>query len=169
MSYAAVFPSVHFSDSSSDDDSDKCPICLVTIGEQELGTPDSCDHIFCVICLKEWSKIVNICPVDRQVFNAILVTRYPDREIIRRIAVRSRPRRNQYGRIIVQNVETCEECGECDRQERMITCRGCGLVFHLECLDPPLDAIPLEEWFCPNCIMISSLFYSQTTARFGTS
>ncbi len=22
----------------------------------------------------------------------------------------------------------------------------------MECLTPPLDAVPVEEWFCPECI-----------------
>lgn len=24
--------------------------------------------------------------------------------------------------------------------------------YHMECLTPPLDAVPVEEWFCPECI-----------------
>lgn len=23
--------------------------------------------------------------------------------------------------------------------------------YHMECLTPPLDAVPVEEWFCPEC------------------
>ena len=23
--------------------------------------------------------------------------------------------------------------------------------YHMECLDPPLDRVPVEEWFCPDC------------------
>ena len=23
--------------------------------------------------------------------------------------------------------------------------------YHLECLDPPLEHVPIDEWYCPNC------------------
>eukprot|EP00798_Chlamydomonas_sp_ICE-L_P022495 gene22495-biopygen31165 len=28
---------------------------------------------------------------------------------------------------------------------------GCGAGYHTHCLDPPLSAVPVEDWFCPNC------------------
>ncbi|PSN51571.1 hypothetical protein C0J52_09498 [Blattella germanica] len=48
-------------------------------------------------------------------------------------------------------------CGECDREDRMLLCDGCDLGYHLECLDPPMDTVPLEEWFCPDCTMSNSV------------
>ena len=27
----------------------------------------------------------------------------------------------------------------------------CDYPYHLKCLDPPLDAVPDGEWFCPEC------------------
>lgn len=60
---------------SESDDSDgtaeKCPICLLAFRQQELGTPSGCEHCFCLVCLTEWSKNVNTCPVDRQEFRSI--------------------------------------------------------------------------------------------------
>jgi PHD and RING finger domain-containing protein 1 len=35
------------SDSSSDGDSGKCPICLNTFTTHEVATSDTCDHTFC--------------------------------------------------------------------------------------------------------------------------
>jgi hypothetical protein len=156
-SLASVLPSI--SDSSSDGESEKCPICLVTFAEQEVGTPDTCDHIFCVVCLREWSKIVSTCPVDRQVFNTILLRRYSDRQIMGSIAVTPPPRLNRYGMIIVHDVLYCLVCGQSDRLDRMTTCLGCGCLFHLECLNPPLDDIPSEEWFCPFCVSMTAVLY----------
>lgn len=43
-------------------------------------------------------------------------------------------------------------CHECDREERLLLCDGCDLGYHLECLDPPLVQVPVEEWFCPVCV-----------------
>jgi len=42
---------------SSDGQSEKCPICLRNFTTQEIGTPEACDHSFCVECLQEWSRV----------------------------------------------------------------------------------------------------------------
>lgn len=28
---------------------------------------------------------------------------------------------------------------------------GCGIGAHIDCCDPPLEAVPDEDWFCPKC------------------
>lgn len=45
----------------------------------------------------------------------------------------------------------CEICGECDREDRMLLCDGCDLGYHMECLQPQLFHIPLDEWYCSEC------------------
>uniref|UniRef100_A0A8C2FYX1 PHD and ring finger domains 1 n=1 Tax=Cyprinus carpio TaxID=7962 RepID=A0A8C2FYX1_CYPCA len=47
---------------------------------------------------------------------------------------------------------SCEVCGGRDREDRLLLCDGCDDGYHMECLTPPLDAVPVEEWFCPMCI-----------------
>ncbi|KAF9483052.1 RCC1/BLIP-II [Pholiota conissans] len=32
-----------------------------------------------------------------------------------------------------------------------LECDKCDAPWHLQCLDPPLDAVPDGEWFCPDC------------------
>ncbi|KAE8669483.1 Heat shock protein DnaJ with tetratricopeptide repeat isoform 1 [Hibiscus syriacus] len=55
------------------------------------------------------------------------------------------------------NDVTCQVCGSGDREEVMLICGdekgsvGCGVGTHIDCCDPPLDAIPAEDWFCPKC------------------
>ncbi|XP_027113652.2 BRCT domain-containing protein At4g02110 isoform X1 [Coffea arabica] len=52
---------------------------------------------------------------------------------------------------------TCQVCGSRDRGEVMLICgdengsSGCGIGTHIDCCDPPLEEIPQEDWFCPNC------------------
>ena len=36
---------------------DQCPICLMSLKGQLLGTPDSCQHVFCLECIREWSNV----------------------------------------------------------------------------------------------------------------
>jgi len=42
---------------TSDDADPECPICLVTLLDQAVGTPESCDHSFCLTCIQEWAKV----------------------------------------------------------------------------------------------------------------
>ena len=36
---------------------DQCPVCLMSLKEQLLGTPNNCPHVFCFDCIQEWSKV----------------------------------------------------------------------------------------------------------------
>lgn len=53
--------------------SDGCAICLSEFAFQKLGSPDCCDHIFCLDCIKKWSKRGYTCPIDRMCFTAIVI------------------------------------------------------------------------------------------------
>ena len=38
----------------------ECPICLLEFSDQLIGRPESCRHLFCSDCIKEWSKVTNL-------------------------------------------------------------------------------------------------------------
>ncbi|KAM5532222.1 hypothetical protein V8D89_014122 [Ganoderma adspersum] len=46
-------------------------------------------------------------------------------------------------------------CVVCDQdngeEDSPLECDKCDYPYHLKCLDPPLDAVPDGEWFCPEC------------------
>lgn len=42
---------------SSDEDEDKCPICLNSFNSQPVATPENCEHYFCLDCILEWAKV----------------------------------------------------------------------------------------------------------------
>ncbi|XP_072752177.1 PHD finger protein 12 [Anoplolepis gracilipes] len=44
----------------------------------------------------------------------------------------------------------CFECGRSCRKAPLIACDYCPLYFHQDCLDPPLTALPIGRWMCPN-------------------
>ncbi|KAJ6465147.1 jumonji superfamily protein [Mycena vulgaris] len=48
--------------------------------------------------------------------------------------------------------QNCEICHKKNRGEEMLLCDGCDCGFHMFCLDPPLDIIPKEQWFCYTCL-----------------
>ncbi|KAK1278899.1 BRCT domain-containing protein [Acorus gramineus] len=57
---------------------------------------------------------------------------------------------------------SCVVCGSRDREEVMLICGdqegavGCGVATHIDCCDPPLKAVPDEDWFCSSCSKSSS-------------
>lgn len=45
----------------------------------------------------------------------------------------------------------CAKCAKGDHPERLLLCDSCPRGFHLDCLEPALDAVPDGDWFCPVC------------------
>ncbi|XP_054458055.1 PHD finger protein 12 isoform X2 [Anoplopoma fimbria] len=49
-------------------------------------------------------------------------------------------------------VKVCFSCNRSCRLAPLIQCDYCPLLFHMDCLDPPLTALPAGKWMCPNHI-----------------
>ncbi|KAI5637677.1 PHD-finger domain-containing protein [Phthorimaea operculella] len=140
-----------FSSDSSEGNSDKCSICLLRFKDQEVGTPETCEHLFCLDCITEWSRNVNTCPVDRMTFNSIVVRACAGGRVLRTDPVKVVERRPSVEIMVVEDPTPCEICGSTDNEETMLLCDGCDLGFHMQCLTPPLTEVPPDQWLCPNC------------------
>ncbi|KAG8184485.1 hypothetical protein JTE90_002332 [Oedothorax gibbosus] len=46
---------------------------------------------------------------------------------------------------------SCHTCGGKDAPEKQIMCDECDLAYHLWCLKPPLESLPEDDWYCPEC------------------
>ncbi|XP_060625452.2 PHD and RING finger domain-containing protein 1 isoform X1 [Anolis sagrei] len=134
--------------SSSDEDAENCPICLNTFRDQAVGTPENCAHYFCLDCIVEWSKNANSCPVDRIIFKSICVRVRFGGEILKKIPVQNTKSQEDE---VEDDPTFCEVCGRSDREDRLLLCDGCDAGYHMECLNPPLSEVPVDEWFCPLC------------------
>ncbi|XP_032077191.1 PHD and RING finger domain-containing protein 1 isoform X2 [Thamnophis elegans] len=134
--------------SSTDEDAENCPICLNTFRDQAVGTPENCAHYFCLDCIVEWSKNANSCPVDRIIFKSICVRVRFDGEILKKIPVENTKSQEDS---LEEDPTFCEVCGRSDREDRLLLCDGCDAGYHMECLNPPLSEVPVDEWFCPPC------------------
>ncbi|XP_042351399.1 PHD and RING finger domain-containing protein 1 [Plectropomus leopardus] len=137
---------------SSDEDTDKCPICLNSFSSQPVATPENCQHYFCLDCILAWAKNANSCPVDRIAFNSIYLRKCYGGKVKKMITVQ-KPVKEGLEETVDLDLEqtSCEVCGGSDREDRLLLCDGCDAGYHMECLTPPLDAVPVEEWFCPEC------------------
>ncbi|NWV69391.1 PHRF1 protein, partial [Malurus elegans] len=133
---------------SSDEDGENCPICLNTFRDQAVGTPENCSHYFCLDCIVEWSKNANSCPVDRILFNYINIWARFGGKILKKIPVENTKTQGTDGE---DDPTFCEVCGRSDREDRLLLCDGCDAGYHMECLNPPLSEVPVDEWFCPGC------------------
>ncbi|NWU82038.1 PHRF1 protein, partial [Onychorhynchus coronatus] len=133
---------------SSDEDGENCPICLNTFRDQAVGTPENCSHYFCLDCIVEWSKNANSCPVDRILFKYISIRARFGGKILKKIPVENTKAQGSDGE---DDPTFCEVCGRSDREDRLLLCDGCDAGYHMECLNPPLSEVPVDEWFCPAC------------------
>eukprot|EP00798_Chlamydomonas_sp_ICE-L_P016470 gene16470-22692_t len=68
-----------------------------------------------------------------------------------------------------KNNTACEACGSDQNPEKLLCCDRCPRVFHLKCLDPPLEKVPRGSWFVSqttaNQRHVLIRFVSQTTAN----
>ncbi|XP_018411551.1 PREDICTED: PHD and RING finger domain-containing protein 1 [Nanorana parkeri] len=131
---------------SSDEERENCPICLNGFRDQVVGTPENCNHYFCLDCIVEWSKNANSCPVDRITFSCIHIRAHYGGEILKKV-----PIQNKNVIVVEEDPTNCEVCGRSDREDRLLLCDGCDAGYHMECLIPALNAVPVDEWFCPEC------------------
>ena len=49
------------------------------------------------------------------------------------------------------DAEHRENCEDCQRGGEIILCNTCPRVYHLCCLDPPLEVASEGNWSCPYC------------------
>ncbi|XP_019749721.1 PHD and RING finger domain-containing protein 1 isoform X2 [Hippocampus comes] len=146
-------PSTTISTMSSDEDADTCPICLNTFSNQPVATPENCEHYFCLDCILAWSKNANSCPVDRITFNSIYLRKSYGGKVQKMITVQKTVKEDEVETVDLDLEQTnCEVCHGSDREDRLLLCDGCDAGYHMECLTPPLDTVPVEEWFCPECV-----------------
>ena len=46
--------------SSEDEETVRCPICLLKLKAQPIGNPEPCDHVFCLECILIWSRVGDV-------------------------------------------------------------------------------------------------------------
>lgn len=63
-----------------------------------------------------------------------------------------------YGNLETE-MEVREDCCTiCHRSGELLMCDVCSLVYHLQCLDPPLTSVPVGLWSCPKCQTLSKQY-----------
>ena len=152
----------------SESQSGFCPICYQLFSDDCVGI-DCCLHQFCYPCLQEWTKITNVCPLCKKEFVEMLVMEkgqlarkekvQPKKQIVEEI--------EDTDDEIVRNAENY--CYFCDGQRNknyLLICDYCNLkCCHTYCLDPPLDFVPQDEWYCDYCVDAFNLESNHPTSN----
>uniref|UniRef100_A0A1I8GR37 RING-type domain-containing protein n=2 Tax=Macrostomum lignano TaxID=282301 RepID=A0A1I8GR37_9PLAT len=135
-----------------------CPVCCEPISGR-VARPDCCRHAFCLPCLTEWCRTANTCPLDRLEFSTVMVaSRFGPAATVERIAAPQPEQRQQQLQSLLDASddfptidEICAVCYQGDREDELLLCDTCDAAYHLDCLDPPLAAVPPGQWNCPRC------------------
>jgi hypothetical protein len=53
-----------------------------------------------------------------------------------------------------KGTEVEEVCNACGMGGHLLCCDTCPLLFHMECVVPPLKKVPRGKWSCPKCKMM---------------
>lgn len=142
--------------------SDKCSVCLRPFDKQPVGSPESCQHLFCLECILQWSQTANTCPVDRISFAFIHQRRRPGGDVQQKIKVKTQRKdaaadddeEDNEG----SNAVICEACGRSDRTHRLLVCSQCESGYHVDCLTAAaVNTGPDADWVCPECAAVPQL------------
>ncbi len=60
-------------------------------------------------------------------------------------------------------------CAVCGRSGELLMCDTCSLVYHLGCLDPPLNNIPHGLWSCPKCFVSLKHLWTENVTTVSSS
>lgn len=52
--------------------------------------------------------------------------------------------------IVPLPAKLCFSCNRSCKKASLIQCDFCPILYHADCLDPPLTALPVGRWMCPN-------------------
>uniref|UniRef100_A0A1B0DF75 PHD finger protein 12 n=1 Tax=Phlebotomus papatasi TaxID=29031 RepID=A0A1B0DF75_PHLPP len=63
---------------------------------------------------------------------------------------RTKPHELDPNGLVPLPARTCFICRKSCKRAPLVACDFCPLLFHMDCLDPPLAALPTGVWMCPN-------------------
>ncbi|OON19836.1 PHD-finger [Opisthorchis viverrini] len=131
-------------------ESNQCPICCEAL-QKPIATPESCNHTFCYVCLREWSRVRHECPLDRGAFELILLSDTVGGPIVKRVTAPP-VELNSLEEPFEEIDTTCEICTLADDEAHLLLCDHCDRGYHTYCLPVPLSSVPPGDWFCPDCV-----------------
>ncbi|KAG5513570.1 hypothetical protein PMAC_001002 [Pneumocystis sp. 'macacae'] len=131
----------------------------------------NCTHIFHHRCIRSWLKIANTCPVCRDRFYWIRLSRSLKGVIFKAYAVEDKVNsgNNDISDVIQENYDTCRciICGSSEDEQVLLLCDQCDDAYHTYCLG--LEEVPDTDFFCPTCITLSGEYLFHFSRRSALS
>lgn len=134
-----------------------CGICLLEGGRAVRGRIDSCDHLFCFVCIMEWAKIESRCPMCKGRFAMIYRPQVPGVFPCERVVVV--PHRNQvYHPLGNESTAlsdpythtSCNTCNSSANENLLLLCDLCDAAAHTYCVGLG-STVPEGDWYCSDC------------------
>lgn len=122
---------------------ESCVVCIEDIKIQDSARIVDCNHEFHMHCITRWVKIKNNCPLCNTHVSALQYKK-------RIIPVEDKEESPDEPSEFLESLY-CQVCGTGLDEEILLLCDNCNLGFHIYCMDPPLNSVPTEDWFCPAC------------------
>ena len=131
---------------------------------------DCCAHAFCFGCIEKWAtEVTNKCPLCQRRVGELrryapcpswddfaagghrVAERRPVEEKEQKKAEPTEAELEALAAEAEAEYDLCQECNGGHHPELLLLCDGCDSAYHTFCLDPPLDAVPEGDWYCPDC------------------
>lgn len=131
-----------------------CSICMCEMSEF-FSEIDECGHKFCTECINQWSKHSTTCPLCKVMFKNL--KDYEKTRQIKKRKVASKKLVYEYeetseDRIIHNADNFCYACNKNSNDNFLMICDKClKKCCHTFCLNPPLNFVPQDDWFCDFC------------------
>jgi hypothetical protein len=129
-----------------------CAICLADATRP--ARLDACTHRFCLTCIYRWSHTSNACPCCRSRFHRIVDVADPDCSLdVQDVTFEPGEELDPPpdATLADEAGSACTYCGGAEDEDRLLLCDGCDAMWHIYCLQPPLQAVPSGDWYCPEC------------------
>jgi hypothetical protein len=55
--------------------------------------------------------------------------------------------------VVIRASLRCMLCGSRTTAAHMLVCDRCSKGWHMACMTPPMDVVPVGQWVCPRCIL----------------
>ncbi|KAM7259997.1 hypothetical protein ACFE04_015738 [Oxalis oulophora] len=156
-----------------EEEGERCGICMDII--IDMGLLDCCKHMFCFVCIDNWSTITNLCPLCQSEFQLITCVPVYDTTGSHKVDDDEIPRDEEWSiegksstlsfpsYYIDENAVVCLDGDGCKIRhgsasieesqslDTSIACDSCDVWYHAFCVGFDTDDTSEDTWLCPRC------------------
>ncbi|KAL9621885.1 MAG: hypothetical protein Q9160_003706 [Pyrenula sp. 1 TL-2023] len=114
-----------------------------------------CGHNLHDDCLTPWVERANSCPICRQSFNLVELSKFVGGPTLSAYPVDDRIQEAEIDPSMLLELDAdpdsqpCQICREDDNEDVLMYCDNCNKLYHTYCVG--LQEVPIAHWFCEQC------------------